>query len=387
MRSMAIDRRRFLQLSAVLAWSSAASGASADQPRGAVHTGGATPVAAPTDSPLYLAARHAHGRYEAVVLDAHGRNHQVVPMPARGHSFALDPQRGRAIVFGRQPGFFAVAFRIDGAQPPVALRAAAGRHFFGHGVYLPDGQRMLATENDFEAGQGVLGIYDASPGGNYRRIGEFSTGGIGPHEVVLLPDGKTLCVANGGILTHPDYGKLELNLDSMRPSLAYIDANDGRLIEQVMLPQALHRLSIRHLALSADGAVWFGCQHMGPASERPALVGRHRLGDEPELFSGPQEALRDCRNYIGSVAADPAGAVIATSSPVGNQVLYWDAASGQMLGQTRLADGCGVAPLSPARFLVNSGTGALVMAGPDSTMQPVLPPSSDVAWDNHFRHV
>jgi hypothetical protein len=246
---------------------------------------------------------------------------------------------------------------------------------------------MLATENDFEAGQGVLGIYDASPGGAYRRIGEFPTGGIGPHEVVLMPDGHTLCVANGGILTHPDYGKLELNLESMRPSLAYIDARDGRLLERVALADSLHQLSIRHLALAADGTVWFGCQHMGPANERPPLVGRHRRGHAPDLFAGPDEVLRNCRNYIGSVAADPAGQIIATSSPVGNQVLYWDASSGALLGVTPLADGCGVAPLAPARFLLNSGMGELVQAGPDTSVAPVLASSRELSWDNHFRRL
>lgn len=373
MHSTGIDRRRFLTLAAMASVSPAVLQAATSSSN--------------DDMPLYLAARKANDRYEAVVLDARGRDQLVIAMPARGHSFALDPMRRRAVVFGRQPGFFAVAFSTDGSRPPMPLEAAQGRHFFGHGVYLPDGKRMLATENDYDAGHGVLGIYDASEGGRYRRLGEFETGGIGPHEVVLLPDGKTLCVANGGILTHPDYGKLELNLDSMRPSLAYIDADSGRLTERVELPEALHRLSIRHLALAADGAVWFGCQHMGPARERPALVGRHRRGQQPELFAGPDEVLRNCRNYIGSVAADPAGRVIATSSPVGNQVLYWDAESGRALGVTPLPDGCGVAPFAPARFLLNSGRGALVQAGPDEPVRSILSPASEIAWDNHFRRL
>lgn len=380
MRSMEIDRRRFLGLTALTGLAPAVLYAAPGPADHALST-------SPANQPLYLAARKAHGRYEAVVLDVHGRDRLVVPMPARGHSFALDPVRGRAVAFGRQPGFFAVAFQVDGSRPPVALEAASERHFFGHGVYLPDGKRMLATENAYEAGKGVLGIYDASKGGDYRRIGEFETGGIGPHEVVLLPDGKTLCVANGGILTHPDYGKLELNLDTMRPSLAYLDANDGRLIERVELSPDLHRLSIRHLTVAADGAVWFGCQHMGPAGERPALVGRHRMGHEPELFPGPEEVLRDCRNYIGSVAADSTGSVIATSSPVGNQVVYWDAGTGRSLGVTRLSDGCGVAPLAPGRFLLNSGMGALVRAGPDAATQSILMPSPELSWDNHFRRL
>ena len=268
-------------------------------------------------------------------------------MPARGHSFAIDAAGGRAVVFGRQPGFFALGFGLDGAAGPVELDLPQDRHFFGHGAFFDDGRLLAATENDFDGGRGVLGIYDASAGA-YRRVGEFDCGGIGPHEVLLLPDGKTLCVANGGILTHPDYGKLELNLDTMRPSLAYLDAASGKLLERVELDPALHRLSIRHLAVAADGAVWFGCQYMGPAGDRPALVGRHRRGQAPELFPGPGDALRQMRNYIGSVAVDAAGAVVATSSPVGGQIMYWDAASGRSLGATAVADGAAWRRPAPA---------------------------------------
>src|SRR5690606_32651016 len=107
MRSMEIDRRRFLGLAALAGLAPtvlrAAPELSAD---GALS-------ALVENQPLYLAARKAHGRYEAVVLDVHGRDRLVVPMPARGHSFALDPVRGRAVAFGRQPGFFAVAFQVD----------------------------------------------------------------------------------------------------------------------------------------------------------------------------------------------------------------------------------------------------------------------------------
>src|SRR3546814_6417709 len=94
-----------------------------------------------------------------------------------------------------------------------------------------------------------------------------------------MPDGRTLCVANGGILTHPDYGKLQLNANDMQPSLAYIDMHSGTLQEQVFLDAALNRLSIRHLLVDGGGAVWFGCQHTGPAQEHPPLVGRHRRGE------------------------------------------------------------------------------------------------------------
>lgn len=379
MRSMEIDRRRFLAL--LLA-------ATAAPVAGAV-------VLRSGPSPLYLAARRQEGRYEAAVFDAQGNDHYVLPLPDRGHSFAIDVARGRAVAFGRQPGFYAIAFDLKGKSKPQPIQVAQGRHFFGHGVYTPDGGRLFATENDFAAGRGVLGVYDASGAGGYRRVAEFSTGGIGPHEVILMPDGKTLCVANGGILTHPDYGKLELNLDVMKPSLAYIDAGSGQLLEQVFLPDDLHRLSLRHMALDASGAVWTGCQYMGPRADQPALVARHRRGDTLQLFSGPPEVLRGMRNYVGSVAADASGQVIATSSPVGNCVVFWDAGTGKFLDRIALDDGCGVAAAPSSGFLLSSGRGALAglasaepgRAAKASPLRPILPEQSGRAWDNHMRKV
>jgi hypothetical protein len=390
---MAIDRRAFLSAGVALAatlssgaraWAGApaqADSGPASQAAVARSTGDAS------TEPRYLAARRHDDGFEAVLLDARGHLARSVPLPARGHSFAIDAARGRAVVFGRQAGFYATAFDLHGNTPATALPLPEDRHFFGHGVYGSDGHLLFATENDFEAGRGVLGVYDASLGGAYRRIGEFDSDGIGPHEVVLMPDGRTLCVANGGILTHPDYGKLELNLDTMAPSLVYLDMRNGRVVDRVTLPATLHRLSIRHLAVAADGAVWFGMQYSGPAQDRPPLIGRHRRGQSaPELFAGPPDVLRRLRNYVGSLSTDAAGEVIAASSPVGGLVTYWNAADGAYMGCTDIADGCGVAPAAGNGFLVSSGEGDLLHAGP-GLAPTLLDRDPATAWDNHFRRV
>lgn len=347
----------------------------------------------------YLTARKSAGRYEAVMLDAFGNDLRVVALPDRGHSFAIDPVRGRAVAFGRQPGFFATTFDLDGHGPVHVTNPAPGRHFFGHGVYSADGRHLYATENDFEAGRGVLGVYAVESSGALRRVGEHATAGVGPHEVVLLPDGRTLCVANGGILTHPDYGKLGLNLDTMKPSLTYLDAATGKLLEQVFLPDSLHRLSLRHLAVDASATVWVGCQYMGSSSDQPALVACHRRGKPVRLVSAPQELWREMRNYVGSVAASASGRNIATSSPVGSCVVFWDAVNGQLLGRVSLDDGCGVAPAESEGFLLSSGAGALASipqgrkqtaqqaASADDIMRVILPAKAGLAWDNHLRKV
>lgn len=376
MRSTEINRRRFMGFLAAYGAGAAVVGGERIAQAAALPPGGT--------SPLYLAARKNDSRFEAVVFDEQGNDQLVIPMPDRGHSFALDPARSRATVFGRQPGFFAIAFDVTGKSPEQALQAAPGRHFFGHGVYSPDGKLMVATENDYEAGRGVLGLYDSSTEGQYRRVGEYPSGGIGPHEVVLMPDGRTLCVANGGILTHPDYGKLQLNVDTMQPSLAYIDMQTGELLEQVFAEPTLHKLSIRHLVIDGAGAVWAGCQYTGTTQDRPPLVGRHRRGMPLQLFAGPDEALRSMNNYVGSMAVNQLGTVIATSSPVGGKVLLWDAASGDFLASRDVFDGCGVAPAQGHGFIVSSGQGTLeklaVREGGKRIQQ-----SPGLSWDNHLR--
>lgn len=365
MRSTAIDRRTFLALAASAAFSSRAAQAA--------------------EEALFLGARLNGGRFEAAVIDAAGNDRLVLPLEARGHSFAVDAARKSAVAFARSPGRFAIAFSLDGGTEPMAIAAAHDRHFFGHGIFTPDGRLMLATENDYEAGEGVTGVYDAA--GGFRRIGEFPTGGIGPHEVVLMGDGRTLCVANGGILTHPDFERVKLNLPTMEPSLAYIDIASGETVEKVKLAPELHQLSIRHMALDAAGDVWFGCQYEGDPADRPPLVGRHRRGRAIELFPGPADTLRALDNYVGSVAVDASGAVLATSSPHGGIIVFWDTATGRCLGSRALADGCGVAPAGPASVVATSGRGAIVEAGPDAGRVILDADAGRPAWDNHLRRL
>lgn len=210
---------------------------------------GALPLTAFADTgrePAFVSCcRLEDGSYAAGVLDAHARLLFTENLDARGHDAAVSHDGGTAVVFARRPGRFALVLDLRQRRRVQAFSTPQDRHFQGHGFFTRDGRLLLATENDFDGERGVIGIYDT--GANYARIGEFDSGGIGPHEALLLRDGRTIAVANGGILTHPDFPRQKLNLPEMAPSITYIDIATGDRLEQVSLKPELHQLSIRHM--------------------------------------------------------------------------------------------------------------------------------------------
>lgn len=327
------------------------------------------------DAVFATAYQDRSGAYGVAVLSDDRKVLFTTALPDRGHDVTFDPIARRSVVFARRPGTFAVAFDHTGTAEPVTITSQPGRHFFGHGVFSPDGALLYATENDYENAAGMIGVYDATDG--FRRLGEFPTHGMDPHEVLLLSDGRTLAIANGGVETHPDYGRAELNIATMKPSLVFVDRVSGDLKEEQKLQPSLHQLSLHHLAEDASGAVWFGGQHKGPATERPPLVGKARVGAEIELLAMEDGMLASLRNYIGSVAANHEAGTIAVSSPQGNSVVVIDTATGKIVSSNSLVEVCGLAPERQG-FVASTGKGEIVDCdGTDTRFD-------NYVWDNHM---
>jgi hypothetical protein len=364
MRTPLIDRRDFLKAAGVAFVSSLA-------PR-------ALAASLSTDAVYATAYQRRDGAYGAAILSEEGRILHTIDLPDRGHDVTFDPVSRRSVVFARQPGTFATIFDHTGQSAPLTISSLEGRHFYGHGVFSPDGRLLYATENDFDNAAGMVGIYDATDG--FRRLGEFPTFGVGPHELLLLDDGRTLAIANGGIETHPDFGRAKLNIATMKPSLVFVDRVTGDLLERHELPPDLHQLSIRHMDADAKGSVWFGCQYEGPETERPFLVGLAQRGKGLHLIEMPADVLGGFRNYIGSVAANREAGTVAVSSPEGNSFAVFDTASRQVLATRSLTEVCGLAPDHDG-FRATTGTGDIL--APDGTERS----APDYVWDNHLMRI
>jgi len=355
LKPVGLERRKFLA-GAGLAWLSSLTPAGAER-------------LIASDVLFAAAYRDVQGDYGVAILDEQAAIVSTHQLPGRGHGFAANPRVEWLVAFARRPGNFAVAMHRGRAFDPVVFHTPEDRHFYGHGVFSADGRLLYAAENAFEAGDGVIGVYDVTNG--FNRISEFASHGVGPHEIILMPDGKSLCVANGGIRTHPDQGRQKLNLPTMAPSIAFIDTASGALLSSHALPEKLHRLSLRHMVVDCGHQVWIGGQYEGDVfDEVPVLA---RLHDDLGLVSVDLEkaAATALGKYAGSVAIGNDGVTLAVTSPKSGVVVTLDTRTGKALNIDIKPGTCGVQARKNG-FVSSSETGRFGAA------------SHDRAWDNHI---
>ncbi len=323
------------------------------------------------------AARKQNGAYALFGLNDEGDISFEVPLPDRGHAAAAHPSQPEIVSFARRPGRFALV--VDCAEGLIrqVLEPPKGRHFYGHGTYSKDGRYLFTSENDFENSIGMIGVWIADRW--YERIGEFPSNGIGPHDVKLMPDGKHLVVANGGIETHPDSGRQKLNIPVMEPNLTYLTL-EGEVTEQLTLPHKMHKNSIRHLGVGSDGLVAFGMQWQGDVHSSPALIGLHKRGQKARLMEVPDHLHQRLKGYVGSIAYSPAMNLIAASSPRGGLLLLMNAKTGHLVDAIEESDVCGIA--FKGKDLIRSAGSGEISISKGATM--LHHQSFSYQWDNHL---
>lgn len=303
------------------------------------------------------------------LLDENGGLVHFELLPGRAHGFAASPSNTHIVGFARRPGMFAVAIDPLHRHKPRLFHAPEGRHFYGHGAFSADGKLLYATENDFETGDGKIGIYDASD--EFQRVGEFESYGVGPHEMVLMSGGRLLAVANGGIRTHPASGRQKLNLPEMQSNFALIDTSSGHLVATFVLPPAFRRMSLRHMTMGRDETLWIGGQFQGDLLKAPSPIFRLSPGGELinlALFKPARAALS---GYVGSVAVSQDGNKVGFTSPKGGSIVELDTRFNAQAIIREFPRACGLA-------------GAAKGLAASSELGKFGNQSHNLHWDNHI---
>ncbi|RZL60793.1 MAG: DUF1513 domain-containing protein [Variovorax sp.] len=317
----------------------------------------------------FVAAWQSEGGYRVGVLTDGAQGLAVeaaLEVPTRAHGLWVE-QGGTLLAAARRPGDWLVRWRPDGTALSWGWIEPA-RAFNGHVIASADGRRLYTTETDLETARGLIGVRDAA---SLEKIDEWSTHGMDPHELLLDADGSLL-VANGGIPTLPETGRVKVHLDQMDASLVRLGAGDGALRGQWRL--ADRRLSLRHMAWGEGGRLGIALQaeHDAPSDKAAAPLLAVFDGLALKTF-GAGHALA---GYGGDIAFG--GGRFAVSCPRANGVALWRA-DGAWDGFAPLAEACALASSAPGTVWAGGRDRVRVVAG-----KAAEAPLASLRLDNHW---
>lgn len=306
-----------------------------------------------------------------------------LPVEQRVHAPLMRPGTDEAVFVARRPGTQIYVVDVIEGQIKQRLNALPDRHFYGHAVFSADGRWLYVPENAYaEQGRGKVAVYDAVA--NYQRVQEFDLGGIGPHQLALMPDGYTLVIALGGIQTHPDLSRDKLNLTTMQSALLYLDSRSGQVTERFDSPH--QHLSLRHLDVASNGTVMVGAQFQTSANPDESYQGPLvflQLGNQPlRAMQAAEKIWQAQHHYIASVVMNRSGTLAVTTSPRGSVVNLWQVEQGTLLRAFSVRDVAGAGYLPDQdRFVVSNGLGQLFSVGDELQLLAQAPATH---WDNHL---
>ena len=287
----------------------------------------------------------------------------TLAVPTRAHGLAIEPD-GTLLAVARRPGDWLVRWQPSSGKASWHWNTA--RTFNGH--VERRGDTVFTTETDAETGQSVLVLREAA---TLREVAAWPTHGRDAHDF-LFDGAGALWVANGGIGTDIATGRTK-DVRAMDSSLVRLDARSGALTGLWRLPDA--RLSLRHLALAADGSVGIALQAEHDDATQRAEAPLLALWRDGELrtVSGPAAA-----GYGGDIAV--IGSRFFVSAPRADRVLAWDA----QRAWSEIADTRQACALATSRQDLWCGTADGVLSiDADRVVHPARRRTNSLQLDNH----
>lgn len=292
----------------------------------------------------------------------------ALDVPTRAHALLAEPG-GTLLALARRPGDWLVRWDPDGRARQWRW-IEPRRAFTGH--LIRDGQRLYTCETDLDSGAGLIGVRDAA---TLEKLDEWSSHGIDPHQLVWDPAGHIIghiLVANGGVPTQAETGRMKRGLERMDSSLVRLHGQTGSLLGQWRL--ADRRLSLRHLAWQGEHlGIALQAEHDDPADKAAAPVLAVFDGDQLR----PAPAVRELAGYGGDVAAVAGG--FAVSCPRAQGIALFGV-TGEDRGFVPLAEACSLAA-ADAGFRAGGRGVTLSRSGAREDIRAALP---DIRLDNHW---
>jgi hypothetical protein len=318
-------------------------------------------------------ARGAHHVGVLEVATSTGRpirvRHALV-VPTRAHVVAPD-RDGAIVAVARRPGAWMLRWHPGEPAARATWRwSETDRSFAGHVV--PDGlDALLCTETDAATGAGLLVRRDRR---SLEVLDEWATGGVDPHDVLALPESGGWLVANGGVQTRPESGRMKLDRSAMDSSLVHIDVQ-GRTTGQWRA--ADRRLSLRHLARHASGIVGVAMQAEHDAAEARRAAPLLALWDRQGLRLALDTVSLE--GYAGDIATY-AGGFVLSATRAGRVVVA--NVEGSLVANHALEQACAVVTHGRSAWVASGHDACVVVTSGSRPSFRASPPGLFV--DNHW---
>jgi hypothetical protein len=231
-------------------------------------------------------------------------------MPIRGH--AITPREDGPAFWNSLEGPTMLLFDPGTLEATALLTLDDGFLGGGHGRFLPDGRHLVVTERrkhdgytgSPDAHHGRLAIRDAR---TLALVEAYDAGGVQPHDLALLPDGRHVVIANYGSVGVRD----EWRPNIVEPSLTLVDLESGTLVDKRVYGDPM--IEVRHLAAGGLDRVAAILARRGSFAEEEALLsGIARIyppdqsaGDGGAYLPAPVERYDLSAPDRGSVAVLP----------------------------------------------------------------------------------
>lgn len=286
-------------------------------------------------------ARRGGAQFYFDVLDQDAPDSAVrgVALDFFAHGFAPDPKRPgcAALLEKRGPGGCFVDLTALEVLQPLELRD--GRHFYGHGCFSADGAWLFDAETELATGEGTICVRDGS---TLREVDSFPTHGARPHDCMLVDDGATLAITNGG--GPADSGQT--------PCVTFVDVKSQRLLERFEVQR--DDVNTGHMAITADGrfAVVSAPREGLSELKHTGIVSVAARGGALRHVTEPADIVERLVGETLSVCIDAETGTVAATNPHGDLVTFWGLERGEYRGSHDLDLPRGVALSRDGRFFV-----------------------------------
>ncbi|MFO0675038.1 MAG: DUF1513 domain-containing protein [Polyangiaceae bacterium] len=245
------------------------------------------------------------------VLDQDAGTTARIDVDFLAHGMTIHPAFPHVAAFFEKRGPDACLVDLARGSFLRPIPTAENRAFYGHGAFSRDGALLFAVEIDTSTHAGLVTIRETK---NFDTIGEFPTYGDNPHDCLLVDDGKTLVITNGG-------GDLGSKSD---PCVTYVDVTTRALLRKFTFSDP--KINAGHVALTDGGDFVVVSAPRDGLPETTSLGGvTMRVGNgKPQRMKPPAQVGERMKGETLSVCIHGGRRIALATNPHGDIVTVWD---------------------------------------------------------------